>query len=207
MRALSVVALLGCSCSADPAPLGPLAAGPPPSSKVVAEPSMAETDGDPFWEVEVRLADGARLVQGAEGLAVDGRVVVDDPLGPVAVDRRAARFVVAARVDGGPDSRVLACAPPAPCRAITDGGSPDRVAISPDGQLVAWVASVDGLPAVFVAPFDRGPATQLTNVGLEPASEGPPVGFVAPPHLGPPRFEAGALAWESPDGPIAVELR
>jgi len=208
MRALPIVSLLACACSVDPPP-GQTARptlDAHETTKIHVEPSMGETEGDPFWELERRLAGGQGLVQSARGLALDGRMIVQDPLGPVVIDARGARFVVAERLDGGPASRLLACAPPAPCRVVVDQGSPDRAAIAPDGQQIAWVASVDGLPAVFVAPFDGGAPTQLTNVGLSPGVGGPPNGFVEPPHGDPLRFEGGALAWDAPGGAVRVVL-
>jgi hypothetical protein len=99
-----------------------------------------------------------------------------------------------ARVDGRPEAALLACAPPEPCHTLAQDVSPDRV------------ASADGLPAVLVAPFDGGPAVQLTNRGLARPDGGPPLGFVPPPHLEPLRFDDGALTWDSADGPHRAAL-
>ena len=204
MRAFSCLCLLACACAVDPvaveAPSGSVAA------RVVDAPSMTETEGDPYWELDRVLAGGQRLVQDARGVTLDGRLLAAEPLGPVALDARGARFVVAERIDGGPESRLLACAPPAPCRVVIDEGSPDRAAIAADGQRVAWVAAAGGLPAVFVAPFGGGPAVQVTNVGLSRTGGGPPLGFVEPPHHEPPRFEQGGLTWDAPSGPVRVDL-
>ena len=187
---------------------------PPPAVGVpspASEPSLRrvpgeETEGNPTWELELSLAGGAVLRQSEAGVWLDDQPVALDPGGPVAVDAARARFVVVARVDGGPEAALLACAPPEPCRTLAQDGSPDRVALSDDGRTVAWVASADGLPAVFVAPFDGGPAVQLTNRGLARPDGGPPPGFVPPPHLEPLRFADGALTWDSADGPHRAAL-
>ena len=90
-------------------------------------------------------------------------------------------------------------------RFLTDG---DRPALSPDGELVAFVSGRTGIASVFVVPFAGGDALQLTNVGIErPGAPGQaPVGFVPPPHEAPPRFDDDQLVWDSPRGSHAVEL-
>ncbi len=100
-------------------------------------------------------------------------------------------------------------------RTLVGGpGSPDRVAISPDGAWVVWVSGASGVASLWAAPFDGGDARQLSNRGVarEAASPGaPPAGFVAPPHQGPPVIEPGQaggyrVSWQAPDGEHSVEL-
>ncbi|MFH1466193.1 MAG: hypothetical protein ABIO70_17540 [Pseudomonadota bacterium] len=112
---------------------------------------------------------------------------------------------------------VLACeggAWAAPCRLAGGPGSPDRVAITPDGAWVLWFSSAGGVPALWAAPFAGGDPKQITNRGVtrEGAAPGqPPAGFVPPPHMGAPRVEALGdgrylARWEAPDGPHTAEL-
>ena len=182
------------ACDAAPTP-----AEAPTAARIVADNGE---DGRPSWHLGVNLRGGGALSQDAAGLTLDGAPLVDDPAGPFVVDAAGARFVVAARVNGGPDTALLACAPPAPCRTVTDAGHPDRATISADGRLIAWVAAADGLPAVFAARFDGGPAVQLTNRDLRWTAGQPPDGFVPPPHEGPLAFtdDGRALVWTSPEG-------
>ena len=90
-------------------------------------------------------------------------------------------------------------------RVLADG---DRPALSPDGEWVAFVSGRTGIASLWAVPFEGGAAAQLTNRGLaSPAVHGrAPVGFVPPPHEGPPRFENDQLVWDSPVGVHAVEL-
>jgi hypothetical protein len=89
---------------------------------------------------------------------------------------------------------------------ITTGGRPDRVAVA--GENVAWVASPQGLPQVFVRDT-RGatPSRALTNMGLQVGGGGPPAGFVPPPHRGRLRFDGDTLRWSAPDGEGEVRWR
>ncbi len=100
-------------------------------------------------------------------------------------------------------------------RTIVEGaGSPDRVAISPDGAWVVWVSGASGVAALWAAPFGGGDPVQLTSRGVDrsQASPGsPPTGFVAPPHQGPPTVVLGddgtyRAVWQTPDGEHSVEL-
>lgn len=199
MRALLRPAFASILAACD-APAVPVQS--PVVDRVVAAAHDDGEDGRPSWHLDVRLAGGGALVQDAAGLRLDGAIVVADPAGPFVVDAAGARFVVAARVDGGPETALLACAPPSPCRTVTDAGHPDRATISPDGRSIAWVASADGLPAVFAARFDGGAAAQLTNRDLTWTPGQEPAGFVPPPHEGPLTFtdDGHALVWRAPDG-------
>lgn len=201
---LTTSVLLSCTPHADPDVSAPAPVSP--TTQIRTAPDLTEADGEPYWELQLRLAQGALLRQGAHGLEIDGDLIAHDPAGPVSLDSLSRRLVIAERVDGGPETRLLACEPPAPCVEITDQGSPDRAAISPGGELVAWVSSASGLPSVYVAPFKGGPATQLTNVGLSLTPGVPPRGFVEPPHDGPLTFHDGELRWDSPEGPQQVQL-
>jgi len=100
-------------------------------------------------------------------------------------------------------------------RTLVQGhGSPDRVAISPDGAWVAWVSGASGVAALWAAPSTGGDPVQLTSVGADrkTASPGePPAGFVAVPHQGPPIIEHAdgggyRVQWQAPDGEHSVEL-
>ena len=83
------------------------------------------------------------------------------------------------------------------------GGRPGRLAIQTD--MVAWVASPEGLPQLFIASLDgRIPARALNNVGLQREPGRAPEGFVPPPLGQTLRFDGDWLRWESPDGPHSV---
>lgn len=102
-----------------------------------------------------------------------------------------------------------------PRTLVAGPGSPDRVAISPDGAWVVWVSGASGVAALWAAPFAGGEPLQLTNVGVDPrgASNGaPPPGFAAVPHQAAPVIapvEGGryTVSWQAPDGEHSVELR
>lgn len=207
MRAtLPLLLALVTACDADPMPAG---ADAPPSVEVDAAHQLRagdETEGAPSWEIDRTLADGTVLRQSERGVFLDGERVAEEPIGPVVIDDAGRRFVVAERLNGGPEARLIACAPPAPCHALVASGQPDRAALSPDGRTVAWVDAADGLPAIFVGDFDGGAPTQLTNVDLPPPNGGPPQGFVPPPHVEPLRFAGDRLTWTAPDGEHHLEL-
>jgi len=87
----------------------------------------------------------------------------------------------------------------------TRDGAPDRVALSADGEQLAWVASADGLPAVFTAPYADGAPVQLTNRSVRRPKGQPPVGFVPPPvREGGLSFEGDELVWEAEGQPWRV---
>lgn len=85
-------------------------------------------------------------------------------------------------------------------RILVAEGTPDRVAISPDGSKIAYVAPAYGIASIWIIPFEGGNPLQLTNVGVRRDGPGRPDGFVPPPHRGPLRFDGDRLVWESPEG-------
>lgn len=86
------------------------------------------------------------------------------------------------------------------------GGRPGRLAIR-DG-MVAWVASPEGLPQVFVAPIDgSAPPRALTNVGLKRVLGQAPEGWVPPPLRQSLHFDGDYLRWDAPEGPQSVKWR
>jgi hypothetical protein len=139
----------------------------------------------------VHIAD--ELV-GAPAVSADGRRVALAHRG--AGPGLSVLELVEVSADGGLVRRVL----------VADGG-PDRVAISPSGEQVAWVdAGPEGFASVFSLAIDGGARVQLTNVGVVRTPGRAPEGFVPPPHDAPPRFEGGALAWRSEAGEHSVVL-
>lgn len=89
---------------------------------------------------------------------------------------------------------------------VVSGGRPDRVAVS--GSAVAWTASPDGLPQVFVGDtLGRSPPQPLTNVGLARSAGASPPGFVPPPHRDTLHFDGDRLRWQTADGPREVAWR
>lgn len=109
----------------------------------------------------------------------------------------------------GPGTTLWAWEPGAEPRLLTDEGSPDRPALSPDGETVLFFSGRTGLASLWALPFTGGIPTQITNQGLESAPRRPgepPAGFVPPPHRGPPRVEGDRARWESPAGPVEVLL-
>jgi hypothetical protein len=176
-------------------------------------PVERETEGRPVW-------DGAWAVAAGRLESVDGGLVLHGPgpgvalavalVGAPAVSADG-RHVALAHRDGGPGDSIIETvrldAQGVTGRWVLDGeGSPDRVAIEPSGERVAWVDSAGGVASVFVADFPDGAPLQLTNVDLERTPGRAPPGFVPPPHDGPLRFDENALVWESPDGPQRVVL-
>lgn len=91
-------------------------------------------------------------------------------------------------------------------RTLSVGDRPDRIALG-EGH-VAWVASSDGLPKIFVAPLDGSADPRiLTNVGLRHVPAKPPVGFVPPPLRQTLRFDGDWLRWDTAEGPRSVKWR
>ncbi len=104
----------------------------------------------------------------------------------------------------GKGSALYALEPGSTPRRLLAEGTPDRPALSPDGERVVFTWSRTGIASLWTMPFAGGEPTQLTNLGLEraPRTPGqPPAGFVPPPHRGPPEVGAdGLVRWEGPDG-------
>jgi hypothetical protein len=89
---------------------------------------------------------------------------------------------------------------------LATGGRPGRLALG--GTWLAWVASPQGLPQVFVAPVNGTQAARaLTNVGLDYTPGQAPAGFVAPPMRQSLHFDGDYLRWDSAEGPKAVRWR
>ena len=171
-------------------------------------PRGEETEGRPVW-------DGAWEVAAGRVVSIEGRLVLraasgsltlaDELVGAPAVSDDGQRLALCRRGEGPGDSVLETL------RIGEDGivgrwvleaeGSPDRVALDPAGERVAWVNGAGGVAAVFLATFPDGVPVQLTNVDVERVPGQAPLGFVPPPHDGPLRFEGGALVWASPDGP------
>lgn len=83
-------------------------------------------------------------------------------------------------------------------RALVPTGG-DRLAISPDGSQVAFVAPRDGAATVFVVPFARGDPRPVTPAVVRMPGRSPE-GFVAPPADRSLRFVGDALCWTAPAG-------
>lgn len=140
--------------------------------------------------------------------------------GLVSEDARHTRRVWAWRDDGFSTQLVASESVggtfPAPRTLVGPEGNPDRPAISPDGQAVAFVWGRSGLASVWVIPFHAAPppsgkdgstgeARQLTNVGLV-AGGGRPDGFVPPP-IDALHFDGDWLRWRSAEGEHQVRWR
>ncbi|MFT5686424.1 MAG: hypothetical protein ACI8RZ_007380 [Myxococcota bacterium] len=162
------------------------------------------------------LSDGAVLSQGTDGLELnhDGEhhILAAAVLGEPAISEDGTRLVFAHRDDGmtlsALDAITLTRAGLTRRRLVSDG-SPDRAAITGDGQWVAYVSGQTGIASVWVVPFDGGIPEQLTNVGLQDAprqSGAPPDGFIPPPHADPLRIDGGQVVWRSREGEHAVDL-
>lgn len=166
-----------------------------------------ETDGLPLVEGTWSVSAGT-LAQDGEGLVLntpDGpqvlaREVLESPVLSASGDR----FAFVHRDDGHTVS-VLTLGEWDRTWPAVDEGSPDRVAMSPDGEWVAFCSGLTGVASVYAMPFEGEPV-QLTNVGLDWTPGVEPQGFVAPPHRGPLRFEGRRIVWTSPQGEHAVDL-
>ena len=157
-----------------------------------AEPALVESEGRPALGQRVEVDGGwLDLTGGAAVLHYEGTVLPlsTELLEPPAVSEDGRRVALVRR-DAGLVS-AIELLENGQVRRLTDEGAPDRVALSPEGQHIAWVASPQGLPSVFVAPWDGEPV-QLTNVDLPPGS--PPPGFVDPPRSA-PAFDGRFVVW------------
>lgn len=170
-------------------------------------PHPAESEGHPVWQFNGRLSDGRSVRQDADGVFVDHEQVGTDPAAPVSMSRDAGRFVFVDRMDGDPRTRLVGCGAGAACRVLVEVGHPDRATIAPDGSSVAYVASLDGMPAVWVVPFDGGAPRPLTNEGLVRVPGEAPQGFVPPPVEASIAFDADELVWFSSAGEHRVAWR
>lgn len=110
-------------------------------------------------------------------------------------------LVVSENLSGGWSERVL----------ISGVTMPERPAISPDGETIAFTSGISGLASIWVMPFVGGAdPVQITNVGLQlkkRAPGQPPPGFLPPPIDESLRFEGDDLLWNGPDGPQVARWR
>lgn len=163
-----------------------------------------ETEGNPQWAGSWEAPAG-ELVQDGATLSLDGHVIATDVLGTPAIVGD--RVALVRRPETSVSVSVLQVltlgGEPV---TLVDEGSPDRVALSPDAQWVAFCWGKTGISSVWAVPFSGGEPVQLTNVDLVRGVDGEPVGFVPPPHTGPLRFEGDTIVWDSPDGTHRVEL-
>jgi hypothetical protein len=94
---------------------------------------------------------------------------------------------------------------------IVGRANPDRPAIDPQGEAVAFVSGVSGLASIYVVPFDGSTdPVQLTNAGMEGMRRSPgdpPVGWLAPPIDDSLAFEGDFLTWNGPTAPHTVRWR
>lgn len=200
----------------------PLAAPP-----LVARPSVLppETDLPPLdeghWtlacDAELQLIPGGRLtLQDPDG----ERLLAREAVGLPAISQDGLRLAWSHAPVARPDMVISVAACEAERfgqeRILVDGpGSPDRPAISPEGDLVAWFSGATGIASLWTASFNGGPRVQRTNIGLERLKRRPghaPEGFVAPPRRGAPLFQRRStgslvLTWDSPSGLETLELR
>ncbi|MCB9674583.1 MAG: hypothetical protein H6737_05660 [Alphaproteobacteria bacterium] len=164
--------------------------------------ALAEEDGRPEWSLETTV-DGVVWTLEARVLRRDGVVLAEDVLGVPAFAGGVVAFARVAEAPVGTELVVIAHGE----RRVLVGPDvrPDRVALAPDGQTVAYVSGMTGWASVYVQALDGAPR-QLTNIGLARRKSTPPEGFTAPPHEGPPVFEGDALCWTA-DTRICVPWR
>jgi hypothetical protein len=186
-----------------------------PASEIGGGSLPPEVSVRPERSGEWELAADARLVLAADGRLElrrpdDAITLAEETLELPAISADGARVAFAFRKPREVGTAVAVAAfedgewtgP----RVLVARGTPDRVAISPDGRRVAYVAAAGGIAAVWIAPFDGGEPVQLTNLGVREDGPGEPEGFVPVPHREPPRFAGDRLVWESADGEHQVVL-
>jgi hypothetical protein len=166
--------------------------------------ALAGSDGQPSHAQQFTTPAGYRWALQEGELTRDDQVVVDRVHGPVAV---AQDRVVLARLHTAPVHTELvvvdrAAAP----RVLPVAGDPSRVALSPDGQQIAWVSTGLGFASVWVSAIAPWSPVQLTNVDLVRRKGRAPQGFVPPPSTS-MHFEGGQLVWRSEAGEQRVDWR
>lgn len=170
--------------------LAPLQAAP--ETDVPYSGSGTLTLGTQILRVEqqsIRLANGELLVDGLYGPPVSNGQSL------CAADETATAL-----------GRLRCWDPSLRSTTLATGGRPGRLAL--EGAWLAWVASPQGLPQIFVAPVNGTQAARaLTNVGLDYRPGQAPVGFVAPPMRQSLRFDGDFLRWDSAEGPKSVRWR
>ena len=189
-----------------------LRTAPPPESDL---PPLAEGDWSLDCGAALELEPGGKLVlyERTGPRRLGGEVV-----GLPAIDARARRLVFSHAPQARPETEIaaVACSDGAwgEPRSLAPGpGSPDRPAISPDGEQVVWVSGASGLPSLWTVAFTGGELRQISNQGLERATQPgqPPAGFIAPPEQGPARVDpmgqgSYRVSWQGADGEHSVEL-
>jgi hypothetical protein len=138
--------------------------------------------------------------------------------GPESATDRAANGVLEEVSAGGHTVRAVRDGVVWQVVAVSDGASRvlvptggDRLALSPDGAWVAYVAPRAegpgaGLAAVWVVPFEGGAPRAVTPEPTRRKGE-PPLGFVAPPRDRTLAFRGDALCWETGAEPTCVAWR
>lgn len=187
-------------------------------------PPGPEADLVPQHEAEWQVALGGRLILSGVTLTYDAAggpagqmgengpgvtILADELVGVPALSADGARWALSRRGPGPGLSvldRVELTEEGLQQTTLVTEGAPDRVAISADGERVAWVSGATGIASVWAMPFAGGPAVQLTNRDLVRVPGVEPVGFVPPPHLGPLQIEDDVVRWTSPAGPHEVPL-
>ena len=195
------------ACSGTEAPNEALAVAPSPRGEV------------DVWTVAPGIAP---LACGAE-LATDqhGVLTLDTLTGPRVLSERIAepatvsddgRLVVWTDDGTSPGSTALRVAQ---CTAATwsstrtlvdDRGTPNRIAIAPDADRIAYVSSRHGIASVWIVRVDTGEAVQLTNRTVQRRPGAAPKDFVPVPSREPPRFEGPRIVWRAPDGEHSAVL-
>lgn len=187
-------------------------------------PPGPETDLVPLHDDEWPVALGGRLVLSGVQLSYEAphpaaglqhqdgptvTILAEETVGLPAISADGARWALSRQAPGPGLSAldvVELSAAGLTQKTLVSEGSPDRVAISADGQWVAWVSGVTGVASVWAMPFDGGPAVQLTNRDLVRVLGEEPAGFVPPPHMSPLQIEASTVRWTSPVGAHEVPL-
>jgi hypothetical protein len=199
--------LVACGTSPEGRPGSPVPAARGFSSGP-SDDAALESESDP---------GGTDVVDSGGVLSTAERDVIPEGLiGIERFDASGARKVFARRLPGASFSELVVAEASGATfvEEVRIGGTanPDRPAISPDGQTIAFVTGVSGVASVWIMPFAGGEnPTQLTNVGVEVgkrAPGAPPAGFVPPPVAADGlEFAGDWLGWEGPDGPVTVRWR
>ena len=160
------------------------------------------TDG--AWTIGgllVEAHDGALTVRGERvGMLVERPVA--DPAGAwlaAALDVDGSVSLVWVTGDGSPSG----------WRVLATHGALDRIAVAPDGAGAVFAApNSQGVTGLWYVDAETGAQTRLTNPEHPSyaAGNGPPPGFVPPPHRDPPRFVGDRVVWSAVDGQHEARL-
>lgn len=162
---------------------------PPPESGPVAQSPVAR-DGavTPIVEVDASVPPETDLL------------VTEGVVGSIASSASGHRHAWSRKVEGAMSTE-LVVEEAGEEHIVVSEGNPDRPALSPDGQWLAYVSAESGWASVYVLAFDGGEPLQVSNVGLQPhKGEGMPPGWTAPPMDESLAFDGDALVWDSPEG-------